>query len=450
MGDQLFDRVQTATEGGHVGQRIGQPVGHQSRAHRRDRAIEHGQQRTLAAAVADRAGQLQAAAARFVDLHRRADAIRHQPVDVFQRTLLRFREIVEHGPGGADRLIVSHGRVEAKAVEPSHSKMLGQRLAGGVGGKRPVGPLGRHHPLAEIRRQRLGRLAHQALGRGDASHLVQQFASREAGRHETAGRQLHPSQPDRIAGGDGGQIVALARIEQGVVGHRAGADHAGDFTAYEALGLLGIFHLIADRRTVAGGDELAQIALQLMVGKAGHRRGVLPLVAAGQGKAQRAGRHLGVLEEHLIKIAHPEQEQGVGTRLLCFQILLHHGSGGSGHSEDRKGVYGSFQHNLGTAQPRSAAAKPALYRSAPEAARSPDAAVPQRVAGAARRKRSEWAVSERRRSRRKAAHECHEGTRILSWEKRRLQTPTQQHAPREVPSSFFSPSFFFRFLFFLS
>ena len=53
-----------------VGQRIGHPVGQQPRAHRGDRAVEHAQQRALAAAVADRAGDFQAAAGRLVDLQR--------------------------------------------------------------------------------------------------------------------------------------------------------------------------------------------------------------------------------------------------------------------------------------------------------------------------------------------------------------------------------------------
>ena len=72
VGDQFLDRVVPRVDRGDVGQRIGQPVGQQPRAHRRDRAIEHGQQRAFAAAVADRARDFQAAAAGLVDLQRLA------------------------------------------------------------------------------------------------------------------------------------------------------------------------------------------------------------------------------------------------------------------------------------------------------------------------------------------------------------------------------------------
>ena len=70
LGDQFGHRVQPARRCGSVGQRIGQPIGQQPRAHRRGRAIEHGQQRAFAAALAQRAGDLQAAARRFVDFQR--------------------------------------------------------------------------------------------------------------------------------------------------------------------------------------------------------------------------------------------------------------------------------------------------------------------------------------------------------------------------------------------
>ena len=100
-----------------VDQRIGQPVGQQPRAHRRDRAVEHRQQRALAAALADRARDLQAAAARFVDLQRARAAVGHQPVDVLQRGLLRFVQVVDDGAGGAEGLVVGRLVGEAEAFQ---------------------------------------------------------------------------------------------------------------------------------------------------------------------------------------------------------------------------------------------------------------------------------------------------------------------------------------------
>ena len=151
---------------------------------------------------------------------------------------------------------------------------------------------------------------------------------RKRGRVKSAGRQLHPGQPRRaFAEHDRRQVVARARIEQGVVGDRAGGDDARHFAPHEALGLPGVFDLVADRHAQAGGDQLAQVAFELMVGKARHRRRVFALVAAGERQAQHAGGRLGVFEKHLVEVAHAKQQQRIGTRRLGVLVLLHHGRG---------------------------------------------------------------------------------------------------------------------------
>ena len=81
------------------------------------------QQRALAAAVADRARDLQAAARGLVDLQRLAAAIRHQPVDVVERRLLRLAQIVEHRAGGPQGRATSLV-VEAEAFERGVPKVL--------------------------------------------------------------------------------------------------------------------------------------------------------------------------------------------------------------------------------------------------------------------------------------------------------------------------------------
>ena len=93
------------------------------------------------------------------------------------------------------------------------------------------------------------------------------------------------------------------------------------------LGQLGVLDLVADRHAHAGGDELAQVAFQLVVGKAGHGDRVGALVAAGQGQVEHAGGRLGVVVEHLVEVAHAKQQQRIGARPLRFEVLLHHGGG---------------------------------------------------------------------------------------------------------------------------
>ena len=84
-------RRPAAVDRRQIGQRIGQPFGQHARAHRGRRAIEHGQQRAFAAAVADRAGDFQAAAGRFVDFQRLSGAIGDQPIDMRQRAFFASR-----------------------------------------------------------------------------------------------------------------------------------------------------------------------------------------------------------------------------------------------------------------------------------------------------------------------------------------------------------------------
>ena len=64
--------------------------------------------------------------------------IRHQPVDVVERAFLRLGEIIEDGPGSADRLGVGRAVVEAKALQPGRAKVLGQHLPCGRLAKTPT------------------------------------------------------------------------------------------------------------------------------------------------------------------------------------------------------------------------------------------------------------------------------------------------------------------------
>ena len=125
------------------------------------------------------------------------------------------------------------------------------------------------------------------------------------------------------------QVVARARVEQRVVGDRAGRDDAGHLAAHETFGRLGVFDLVADGHSQPGSDQLAQVAFELMVGKAGHRHRVFALVAAGEGQVPAArAALLRVVEKHFVEIAHAKQQQRIGTRRFGVLILLHHGRNG--------------------------------------------------------------------------------------------------------------------------
>jgi len=56
-------------------------------------------------------------------------------------------------------------------------------------------------------------------------------------------------------------------------------------------------------------------------------RNILPamLAALGQHDAERAARHLGIVEEQLVEIAHPVEQQAIRIGRLDLDVLLHEG-----------------------------------------------------------------------------------------------------------------------------
>ena len=225
-----------------------------------------------------------------------------------------FGQIVEHGPGRADRLGVGRAVGEAKPFQARGAEVLGERLPGRLPRKRPT-PGRRVIIIRSFSRGRGGGVGSVSLSRHSAGAIRANWSANC--RRESRPRRTGPvesstqARPAGSPGADGRQVIALARIQQGVVGHGAGRDDPRHLAPHQALGQLGVFDLLADRRPHAGGDQLAQVAFQLVMGKAGHGDGVLALFAAGQGQVQHAGGRLGVVVEHLVEVAHPKQQQRI-------------------------------------------------------------------------------------------------------------------------------------------
>ncbi len=116
-------------------ERRGDPLGQQSRAHGGGRAIDHGQQRAVAAAVTDGARDFQTAARRLVDLQELAHTVGHQAVEVIEGGALCFQQIVEDGACRADGRGVPLG--ESKALQTGRLEELGQIGCGRCRGKTP-------------------------------------------------------------------------------------------------------------------------------------------------------------------------------------------------------------------------------------------------------------------------------------------------------------------------
>ena len=62
-----------------------------------------------------------------------------------------------------------------------------------------------------------------------------------------------------------------------------------------------------------------------MIGHAAHGRALgKAAVLAREGQFQLLGGELGVVKEHLVKVAQPKEEDHAGVALLDVQVLLHH------------------------------------------------------------------------------------------------------------------------------
>ena len=87
---------------------------------------------------------------------------------------------------------------------------------------------------------------------------------------------------------------------------------------------LGILDLLADRDAIAVLHEPAQILLARLHRHAGERHfGRAAVVARRERQAEHARRRLGVVVEHLVEVAHPEEQDRALMPRLDLPVLLH-------------------------------------------------------------------------------------------------------------------------------
>ncbi len=126
------------------------------------------------------------------------------------------------------------------------------------------------------------------------------------------------------------QIVVAAGIEQRIFGERSGRHQPDDIAAHDTLGaalarLCRILELLAHGDAMAVRDQPMQIFVGALDRHAAHRNILTEMLAAfGQDDAERPRRHLRILEEQLVKIAHPIEQQAVRIGGFDLDVLLHH------------------------------------------------------------------------------------------------------------------------------
>ena len=336
---ELLDGVEPIADGLERDERPQQPGAQQPAAHRRDGAIELVEQRSVAAAF--RAfDDLEMLERRRIDQQRVGALAVADRADVREVDLLRAAQIVDERAGGRDR-----ARDGARGRSPRGRRRAADRAAPGAPLRRrtssaSTGVTGTPAPATASAGGRRGRRsAGTMISRGlstassSASACSPSAPWYSAAVNSPVERSSSADANDASAcragssavGADRHQERRLARVEVAGVGQRARRDDADDFALDEALGLARILDLIADGDAEALLHEPRDVAVDGVKRHAAHRdaAAVGVLRARGERQLERARRDEGVFVEHLVEVAHAEEQDRVAMLLLRVEILPH-------------------------------------------------------------------------------------------------------------------------------
>ena len=112
------------------------------------------------------------------------------------------------------------------------------------------------------------------------------------------------------------------RVEALFFDDRPGRDDADDLAFHQAAAAR-LLPLLADRDRVPGREEPRDVRLARVRRKPAERRFVrLAAVSRREGQVADARRRDGVVEEHLVEVAEPEEENGGLMLRLDAEVLL--------------------------------------------------------------------------------------------------------------------------------
>jgi hypothetical protein len=317
---ELLDGVQPVLDLLQPCQRPQHPVADPARAHGGLAQVEHREQRALATAVLQALGELQVAPRERVHHQAVGAHPQRQAGHVREVALLRLAHVTQDGAARRGRL---GQRLAAERLQGRDPEVREQVLArrarvdpavvdlaprDGALGQRIGQPAGAFHAM---RRQDLPRARRREL----VAQRLPPPAARPLCDEELSRRRLQPGGAEGgRAGGEGHDEGALAGLDRVRLELRARRHHPHHLAPHDALGAPRVFHLLAERDAVALLDEPRDVRGRRVVGDAAHRDGrAVPVVRArGERDLERLGRHHRVLEEHLVEVAHAEEEQRVG------------------------------------------------------------------------------------------------------------------------------------------
>ena len=329
-------RIEAPRDHRRVGRGAGEAAGEQPGAGAGHRAVD-GRDQAAGARAGQRRGQFEVRPRRRIDQHHVAGDFGDRRRQRRALLDLRLLDVGERGGGGRQ----FHPREAAEAVEALHAEIVLQPAGGGGGIEEGGGERRHRERRAAPQRGEVGvgedRVGDDHLARLDAGKVGGEPRSLAGGDAELAGRNVDPGdgvdvgavRPALLAG-DGGEVVVARGLEQRVLGERARRHQADHLARHHRLrpalpGLGRVLDLLADGDAVAGGDQLLEVLVGGVDGHAAHGDiGAQMLAALGQRDAQRAACDLGVVEEQLVEIAHPVEQQAIGIGPLDLEILRHH------------------------------------------------------------------------------------------------------------------------------
>jgi len=216
-----LDRLQPVLARCARAQRALDPAAQLAAPHRGRGAVEHVEQRAVRPSRQARV-ELEVTARGRIELQRLVALLAANAAQVGQGGLLRLAQVVEQAAGGADRERLVG---EAEAREVAGAELLAEQ------------PLGA--PGLEVPRRTLAHGAGGATGEGGRVLGDEQFRGPQAlelrrerlessglERVEASARELEPGEPEAVTRtGERREQRVAARLEQRVVGDRAGRHH---------------------------------------------------------------------------------------------------------------------------------------------------------------------------------------------------------------------------------
>ncbi len=332
--DQEIERIKPSIDRFRIRQRARQPFREQACSWRSNGQVDCSQERALARA-AQGSRELEVGAGRRIDFQARPA----RPPDRRRERRPGFElgalDVGERERRGGD-LGVGEGAEAVEGFDPVEfaDATFSRRAVAAVTRERRSGNAHLAGDLREqgfvidgLRRHDLARL--QARDFCGEAHLV---GLAECNR---AGRQIERGEPVQLASAqahllDGDKETSATGLQQPFLGDRSGCDQPNDIALDDRLRSPlfrrgRVFQLLAHSDAVAESDQPVEVVVGALDGHPAHAD-VLAVVLAAlrEDNAERPARDFRVVEEQLVEIAHPVEQQATGIDGLDLQILRHH------------------------------------------------------------------------------------------------------------------------------